>query len=631
MSKRITNINDYTLIEKGEVTNIYFFPNHAITETKLTKKISEPYVLFEIIKEKEDKIYSFHAELYDKDNNIAYSTYTQYLKELDKYKYLVLKNKNNIENAEIIHKETLDFKLLDYDFVDIFNEDEELSKMIPELKRCLEESIESLQKAKKKVSIIDLPSPTNYYQNVIGYLINEIEYQVANDEEPKLSSDILKNVKSNYKAILKDNKQIELSLISTYQSIIDRIKSSSKNILEAKDLKVDTNKTTISEEDLEYILSSFLANLKEEVILKEDLNIIQERIDYILTLRRKVKNITNYIKVILISDEYVDETRRNRSISEENLKKLIASSFKNSTYRPLPRNEVLLYNKTDNIIDFVCIISNDKLLELLNTYSYNKTDNKYYINLLTTISNILVNKQKKQSLETLDIYIITILNMLKYYYNNITTNIALFSKCNLYVDLEPNNGKYNIFIVNKNNNKKVGKLTRISDSFNELVKKSLHKSEKIFNDLISNTVLENICETTKELAIKINIDKILKHETTTITFERVTKKNSFEGAITLGDLLLIISSIKPPKEKIRENIDEIIDEEPVEQLETKEDTITDEEEQYIIRKSHTIVDIMSKKPIDNDNYKKIVELYEKLETSTNEEKNNILLELKNLL
>ena len=138
-----------------------------------------------------------------------------------------------------------------------------------------------------------------------------------------------------------------------------------------KDIKCDTNKTSIEYEDLEYILNSFINSLKEEEIeLRGDLNIIQERIEYILTSKPKQKEIKEFIKVILIDDKYQDTTKRNRSIKEDTLKDLIINSFLNTTYRPLPRNQVLLYNETNNNIDFVCIASLDMIYTLLKTYNY---------------------------------------------------------------------------------------------------------------------------------------------------------------------------------------------------------------------------------------------------------------------
>ena len=51
---KITNINDYTLIESGDiVSNIYFYPSYARNKQVIKSKKSQICVLFELRKEKE--------------------------------------------------------------------------------------------------------------------------------------------------------------------------------------------------------------------------------------------------------------------------------------------------------------------------------------------------------------------------------------------------------------------------------------------------------------------------------------------------------------------------------------------------------------------------------------------------
>ena len=180
--------------------------------------------------------------------------------------------------------------------------------MIPDLKEALEEKAESLIKERKKATYIDIPSPKNYYQNVTGYLVDEIEQQVTNEDELNISQSILKNIKKNFEVVLHNKYQTNLAFTAIYATIIGKVKSihlKETDILEAKDLKTDTNKTSISYQDLNYILNSFINNIDEQPPIKEDLNIVQERIEYILTSKKRLKEITNYIKVILIDDIFL--------------------------------------------------------------------------------------------------------------------------------------------------------------------------------------------------------------------------------------------------------------------------------------------------------------------------------------
>ena len=637
MSSKISNINDYTLIEKGSVVNnIYFYPHYAMIKQKIRSKKNQICVLFELRREKEPHIYCLYTYLLDKEGNKVFYAYSLYLKEIERYKYIIINNKNDANHADVIKKEIIDFNTLNYDnFLTILSNNYELSKMIPDLKEALEEKAESLIKERKKATYIDIPSPKNYYQNVTGYLVDEIEQQVTNEDELNISQSILKNIKKNFEVVLHNKYQTNLAFTAIYATIIGKVKSihlKETDILEAKDLKTDTNKTSISYQDLNYILNSFINNIDEQPPIKEDLNIVQERIEYILTSKKRLKEITNYIKVILIDDKYNDPTKRNRSINEKSLKELIIKSFTNYTYRPLPRNEVLLYNEENNIIDFVAIISLDMIIPLLKTYRLNSSEeNKEYIAYLKTIENIIIKGQKKKTERTLPISIITVIHLMLYNYYNINDKALLFDKGQFILKLDYNQGTYDIKVINRDSEKKHGKLYKLNQENTTNIKQALDKNEKQFNIALNKIIYDNIKNSLNTLNYHIIIDN-LSNSDILIKILKSSKENYFECTFNLGELLLIISSIKNIKDKpIKQEIPEeqpIIEEYPIEETQNK---LTKEEKEYIIRKSNTIVTIMNTKPIDNKNYLKVVELYQKLNEVSKEEQEEILKELKKLI
>lgn len=640
MSSKISNINDYTLIEKGDVVNnIYFYPHFAMIKQKIRSKKNQFCILFELRKEKEPFIYCLYAYLLDKEGNKVFYSYSLYLKEIEKYKYIILNSKNDANHADVIKKEIIDFNTLNYDnFLTILSNNHELSKMIPDLKEALEEKAESLVKERKKATYIDIPSPKNYYQNVTGYLIDEIEEQVTTEEELSISSTILRNVKKNFEVVLYNKYQTNLAYTSLYATIINRVKSlhlKPTNILEVKDLKVDTNKVSIEYQDLNYILDSFISNLNEEQEILEDLNIVQERIEYILTSKPRLKEITNFIKVILIDDKYVDDTKRNRCIKENNLKELIIKSLTEYTYRPLPRNQVLLYTENSSNIDFVAIVSLDMIMALLKTYKINNNDeNKTNVNILKTIENIILKGQKKKTANTVSLNILTILHMFIYNYKNINNKALLFDKGQYILKLDYNLGAYDIKVINRDTEKKYGKLSKLDNETNEVVRKALNKGEKQFNIVLNKIIYESIEASLTNLKYQITIDDLTNSDIT-IKLLKPYKENYFECSFNLGEFLLLLTSIKNPKDKIITK-DEEVEETPEPEEETIQDeqveeTLSKEEKDYILRKSYTIVNIMETKPLDNPNYQKVVELYKKLEEVSEEEKDNILQELKDLI
>ena len=106
MSSKVSNINDYTLIERGDlVNNIYFYPNSAINKQKIRSKKNQICVLFELRKEKEPLLYCLYTYLLDKEGRKVFHSYSLYLKEIERFKYVLLRNKNDANHAEDIKKE----------------------------------------------------------------------------------------------------------------------------------------------------------------------------------------------------------------------------------------------------------------------------------------------------------------------------------------------------------------------------------------------------------------------------------------------------------------------------------------------------------------------------------------------
>lgn len=637
MKQRISNINDYTLIEKGDlVSEIYFYPQCALTNQKIRSKKDQLCVLFELKNEKEPGLYLLHTYLLDKEGKKIFQAYSLYLKELEQYKYAILKSKNDHYHADIIKKEIIDFNTLDFDsLLSVISKNSELVKILPDLKMGLEEKVESLVTEKRKAIYIDLPSTQNYYQNITGNIIDELAKQLTTEDEMELSKEILRNIKKNFKVILHDKYQMDLVYTAIYALIIKNIKGTTikpQDILDSKDLKIDTNKTSLAYEDLDKLLNSFIESLKQETTINEELNIIEERIEYALSTKPKLKVITDFIKIILIDDKYVDQSKRNRSIEESLLKELIINSLTNCNYCPLPRNQVLLYTENDNKIDFIAIISLDLIEKLLHTYKVNTKDNKVYENILKTIDNIIDKGQHKKTETTLILSIYTLLHI-SIYNNKYNKNTLLFEKGIFIPKLDFNLGEYEITIINRLTGKKHGKITRMSLETKEVIKKSLSKNEKSFNKYINDLIYKNFAYSLDNLNIDIKI-KDLTNNDIKIKINRSINKDSFDCAFTMGEFLNILSNIKisQPKERKQEEVIEEIEviEEPTTEVE-EERLISQEEYDFIIRKSHTIANILETTNIQNDTYEKVVELYNSIEKATKKDKEKIVLQIKELL
>ena len=298
------------------------------------------------------------------------------------------------------------------------------------------------------------------------------------------------------------------------------------------------------------------------------------------------------------------------------------------TYRPLPRNEVLLYNIENDNIDFCAIISLDKILELFKTYKLNATDeNKPLLDLLKTLENLIIQDKHKRTNNTLQISILTYLMINMYYYNNINKNILLFNKGQNIINLDYKNGGYDISIINRTNNRLIGKLSKITDDTKDLIKESLEKNEKTFNTLINKIILKNIDDSLKNMKIDIDIKEI-SHKNIYVMFNRSLKKDIFRGKFSLEELLVTLTSIKSPKETIP-MIKETKNEEP---KETYIYGILKSDYDFITRKSHTINEIIETTQIKDKTYQKISKTYQKfLKETKKDNKQKLILELAELL
>ena len=309
---RKTNLNKYTLIERdSKEDRIIFYPEFAINGVEIKRPLDTLRVKFVITKGNDPQLYVMHVSLVNKGDIELYNSYSIYLKQTNEYKYILLKTLNDFDNADILPRAVIDFETIDYnEFLKALTNNEELQKMVPALKKALEENITDLEEEQRKVQTINIPSPSNYYQNISGSIINEIEKVIANKEEKKLSDKILKNVYKNYRALLHDKYQYQLFNISMYATYLSRIKSNMlkpRNILETKDLKLDTNKQEITYQDFDEIMCNFIDYLRTQSAVTEDLNIIQERIEYIITYKPRIKEFKNYAKIIMCDDKFIDK------------------------------------------------------------------------------------------------------------------------------------------------------------------------------------------------------------------------------------------------------------------------------------------------------------------------------------
>lgn len=619
-------VGPYTILEQKENDTYYFYPTLSIVGEPITRKSNILNIVFDITPYN-DEIYSLTVSVSNKDIT-KFTTYTMYLiKESNHiYNIITILNSNEIE----IH-ETIDFTTLDYEnFINLLMSNSELQRIIPELKKQLELDKENLNSEKETAKIIDIPTKINYYQNITGYIIDTLEHIVTTEDELSLSKEILKSVKRTHEVVLYNAEYCHLAYLSLYANIVFQIKSDTqKNTrsLDTKELKCDTNKKELSYIDLEKIISSFIN--KEEV--NEELNIIQERIAYELNSKPRVKTFTNHMQIILADDKYIDETKRVRAIKEKTLKELICLNLKENNYRILPRNEAIVYNynKDTNMIDFIAIISIDLIEKILKLITIDMNSNtKPKTDILRAIDNLIKSNKVNPKPNNIRALIYTLIMIEIYYYKNINDKLLLFSSGQNIINLDYKNGGYDISVINRNNNRLIGKLSRITEETKEKIRVSLNTNEKEFNTFINDIIMNNMVDQVSTLNIDIDI-KDISHQDIFIMFNRTLKKDVFRGKFTLDELLVTLTNAKINKIKKSKDVQKHIEEEK------EPDYIygiykTDYE--YIIRKSKTISEIMENNSSKNKVYLKISDLYNQFKHAKNPNmKKRITLELGKLL
>jgi len=617
--RKYINLNDYTLLEDSAKETIYFYPEASILRQKVEQTKDTLYIRFDLEQENTEGLYTMFVTLVNSENEEIYKSYSIYLKETSLYKYILLDSINDFNDADIMPSLIIDFNKLNYNsFLSILSNNKDLSRMIPDLKAALENDAKSIAEAKNIAEIINIQSPINYYQNITGYLINEIESMVANEEEEKISRSILKNFKKNYELVLKNSNQINLSFLVLLANYLGKIRSlnlNAKRILEASELKTDTNKEYITYKDLDDILKSIIEKEKYDKPITGDLNIIQERIVYLIENKPKIKEFKGLLKIILAADKYLGKNTRIRAVDENKLKEVLINSLTNLTYRPLPRNQILIYNLEENV-DFIAIISIDKMIELLDTYYINRNTEKEYLDGYKKTVEIIKSETKKDQ-EYLKLLLINTITMSVYYYKNISPNILLFNKGESIINLDYNEGNYEISIVNKNTNEKQASLSRLTDETKTEIKEKLNKNEKDFTTFINKIIYENLYYDIINQNIEIIINGY-NHQDIIINFKKNNKNNSFYGKFTLESLLKTISSIKELTRKPK-----VVKEEPKEEEEEPEEIVeeglSEEERNQIIRKASAITEVMNTKPIDNDNYKEIAQIFNEFRKTKNED------------
>ncbi len=352
------------------------------------------------------------------------------------------------------------------------------------------------------------------------------------------------------------------------------------------------------------------------------MNIIQERIVYLIETKPRIKSFQNLIKIILFKDEYLKKGARVRAIDESRLKELLLKDLNELSYRLLPRNQVLLFNKNEDIVDFIAILSTDKILELLQTFHVNRNSNPEMLTLFKKATEIVENQKYEKDNDYLKLLINNTLRTSVYYYENVSKSILLFNNGESVIDLGYKEGEYDISVINRKTDKKLATLNKLTDEVKEEIKESLNKNEKAFINYINNLVFDNLYLSLTNFNLEIIINE-LSHEGIIIKINKSRSSNSFNGEFTLEELLLPLSEvkqlrIKPVKEEVKEEVE--VDVEPKEEeVEVDENALTPEEIDQIIRKASAIAEVMNTQPVDNDDYKIIAELYNEYRKTKNED------------
>ena len=614
------NLNKYTIIEKGNIDKIHFYIESAMLDKDI-KKNNSLHVTFEIKKEKEDKVYDMHIFLINKNRETVYRSYSIYLKQIDENYYAILKNKSDIKHAEILPSSTINFNTLDFSsFKKLLSTSEEFTNMIPELTKSLKDYKEEMNDEKEAALTIDIPTPINYYHNVVGNAIITFEEIIATEEEQDITNKILNLAKKNFEVVMTNDYDKILSLINLEAYALFKAKSESlipQDILKDSELKTDTNKEELELEELLNTLKNFIY---DEDPNKD--NIISERIHYILEEKPRLDEITNYVKIILAADKYINKKRRVRAVSEFDLKELLIKSFIDETYLPLPRNEVLVYHLDNNVVDFIVVISLDLIIKLFNTYKLNAAGDNEKSCLLYNDVNRLINN-KNITKESYVVILIEIISMMYLYYlKNINQKSLLFNRGELIINLDYYKGNYDIKIINKNTKKEFGKFIKLNEVATKEIKESLDKGERYFTEYMNYIVYNNLYNALMNQSLTIEM-KSLTHKGIKYILRRPVKENIFECNFPIQSIISLLISPNKPR-AVREKEVEEVDTHYIYNI-----PISDYE--YIVRKADTISKIMENSPINNKDYVQIVKYYEKLRNAKDDQKKTeILLKLAEL-
>lgn len=631
MSNKLVNLNDCTLIDKNaNVIDIYFYPAHSITKTKVTKIEKELCIRF-LIERRPDGLCDMHCSLvtdYDKE---IYNSYNMLSKEVDNNKFAFVREIDDSSNAEILPKGVIDFNILSYDyFIDVLKENKDLKKLIPYLAEHLKNNIEKLQSVQESIEHINVMGPSSFYQNTIAYFVDRIEELSHSEDEQDLKKKILENIKKNFDLVfVKDQLQIDLTYINLIAIIIKNIKSEfikPISYLEAKELQCDLLKDNISLSELQDILDNIEQDYREDS--KKEISSVNERIKFFLKTKPYIKEFKNYMKIIIAGSSYIKDDDSSGLVDEEKLKDVIVNCLTNFNYRSLERNLVLLYNKNEDNSDFICIASVDFIFSLLQTYRLNsQVENQVYIKDYKILLNLYRNNDQSSDEEKIRIYILLILMLNVYYYKNFGS-LTLFNKGEYILKLEFKKGEYDIQAINRDTEEVIGKLVKISDTKKDEIKQALDKNEKSFNELINSILLENIAENIYLGTVNTDVNS-LKHKDIVIYLTKNRKKDIFDLTVTLDELLLLLTEFKPISDTKKQK-------KPVKKKDSEEVVIIENDKEkdkaFVLRKADTIYNIMEINEIDSDEYKKIASLYKNyLSEDDSTKKNSIYKELAKII
>ncbi|HAB66262.1 MAG TPA: hypothetical protein DCE23_02740 [Firmicutes bacterium] len=630
MNNKLINLNDCTLIEKNaNVIDIYFYPAHSITKTKVTKLEKEICIRF-FIERRPDDLCDMHCSLitdYDKE---IYNSYNMLSKEIDNNKFAFVREVDSSENAEVLPKGVIDFNILDYDyFISVLKENKDLKKLVPYLAEHLRKNIATLQSVQETIEHLNIMGPSSFYQNTIAYFVDRIE-ELSSTEDKDLKTRILENIKKNFDLVfIKDQLQIDLTYINLLAIIINKIKSDfikPISYLEKKELQCDLLKESMSIEELNDVLENIEQDYAEDS--HKEISSVNERVKFFLKTKPYIKEFKSFIRIIIASSSYLSDEKVDGLVDEEKLKEAIVNSLVNFNYRSLERNLVLLYNKEENKCDFLCIASIDCIFSLLQTYRLNsQIENQVYVKDYKILLNLYRNNNQTTPEEKMRIYIIIILMLNVYYYKNLGS-LTLFNKGEFILKLEFKKGEYDIQAINRNTEEVIGRLLKISDPIKDKIKAALDKNEKTFNELINSIFLENIAENISLGTIKTDINS-LSHKDIVIYLTKNRKKDIFDLTVTLDELLLLLTEFKPAsdnkkvvkKAKKKDKDDVVIIEND-----------RDKDKAFVLRKADTIYNIMEINEIDSDEYKKIASLYKSyLKEDDTNKKTSIYKELAKII